>query len=337
MKRVIKTVVFLFLASTVLLTACQKTKSEYEQRAQESEGSSLPIAKEKEVDALLLDPRNTLDVKQKSGVISSELYVDGAKICGMVSLDKEILLADHENGQLLLMDSEGKIQERIGELGSGPLEFQKPTGITKDSQYIYVLDDGNSRVQILDYDLEYVREVKIDRTELDPSEELEDIEVDADQTIYISGCFLMNPGIIVLELKTGKESFQKINFCGFLACEQGKVYGLSSGQLYLPDEEPISFGEGTGECAVLECFPKDSRKIHKMQGINSFNDFLIKDKTMYCISQYHNELQKFDINGKYQGSIGMLDEESVLQYICEDEEGKLYVSGKSSRIFTFQE
>ena len=99
MKRVIKMVLFLFLASTVLLTACQKTKSEYEQRAQESEGSSLPIAKEKEVDALLLDPRNTLDVKQKSGVISSELYVDGAKICGMVSLDKEILLADHENGR----------------------------------------------------------------------------------------------------------------------------------------------------------------------------------------------------------------------------------------------
>lgn len=337
MRKGIKAAFSLLLVSAVFLAACQNSQSEYKQRMKESKNTSLSIVEEKDVDSLILDSENTLDVKTESGVKVSELRVDGAKICGMTSLNNDILLADNKNGQLLLMNQEGEVTKRIGSLGSGPLEFQNPTGITKDGQYVYVLDDGNSRVQILNHNLEYVKEIKLERSELDSAEVLEDIEVDAGGTIYISGNFLLNPGIIVLDQKPGEERFQEINFCGFLASEQGYVYGLTSGQLYLPREEPISFGLGTGICAVLGCTLEGSDKLHELQGINSFGDFLVRDQMLYCVSQYHNELQKFGINGEYIESMGLLDEESVTQYICQDEEERLYVSGMNDRIFVFQE
>ena len=332
-----KRIVFLLIICTVFFTACQKNQSEYVQRAEESKNTAFPIIDESKLDAIMNDPNHILNTKESKDVKRYELHIDGANVCGMTAFDNRILLVDNKNGQLLVADKNGDIIERVGKLGSAPLEFQKPTGITKDNQYVYVLDDGNSRVQLLDHELNYVKEFGIDKSELDPDISFEDIEVDGEGIIYISGSFLTDPGLLVLNGKTGKQSFQVINFSGFLAVKEDQVFGLSCGQLYLPKDDPISFGIGTGECTVLTCSPKESQKAYSLEGINTFSDFLFKDGRMYCVSHYHNELQKFTEDGTYEESLGELDENAVIQYICKDEKGKIYVSGNSDRIFVFEE
>lgn len=330
-------IVFLLITCTVFFTACQKNKSEYVQRAEESKNTAFPIIDESKLDTIMNNPDYTLNTKESEDVKRYELHIDGAKVRGMLALDKHMILVDYKNGQLIVVDENRNVIDRVGEFGSAPLEFQKPTGVTKDEQYIYVLDDGNSRVQLLDHRLNYVKEFNLDKSELDPGISFEDIEVDGEGMIYISGSFLTNPGVLVLNGKTGEQAFQGINFSGFLAVEEGQVLGLSCGQLYLPKEDPISFGIGTGECIAITCSPKESKKAYALEGINTFSDFLIKDGRMYCISQYHNELQKFTNDGAYEESLGELDANAVIQYICKDAEGKIYVSESSNRIFVFEE
>ncbi len=160
-----KKIVFLLIICAVFFTACQKNQSEYVQRAEESKNTAFPIISESKLDTVMNNPDHILNTKEKD-IKRYELHIDGANVCGMIAFDNCIILVDNKNGQLLVADKNGDVKERVGKLGSAPLEFQKPTGITKDDQYVYVLDDGNSRVQILDHKLNYVKEFVIDKSEL---------------------------------------------------------------------------------------------------------------------------------------------------------------------------
>lgn len=330
-----KKIFFLGLACALLISGCQKTQSEYEQRMMESKDSDFPIVKEKELEAFMDNEENSIDTKEADGVTRSEFQIMNAKICGMVEVEDHLICVDYENGQLVIVDKKGKVIEKKGKLGSAEGEFQDPTGITKDEKYIYVLDDGNERVQIFDHDLQYVKEVAIDKTDLEPGICLDDIEVDGKQNIYITAMFLDDPGVVVLNGETGKQTLQQVNFCGFLAREKDSIYGLGSGQLYVPAKEPVSFGLGSGTCAFLECFPEESKKLCDMQGENSICDFMIRDGFVYCASQCYNEVQKFAMDGTYIESLGGLNEKSEVEYLCMTENGDIYVSGKSEQIFVF--
>lgn len=333
----VKKVLFLLFICSIIITGCQQNKSEYLQRAEESENTSLPIIREEELNTNMNNPELILNTKKNENVNCYELHVSNSKICGMIFLDKKMLLVDYKNGKIIIMDKQGDIMNQVGKLGSAPGEFQNPTGIAKSQQYIYILDDGNSRVQIMDYDLNYVKEIPIDKSELDSDIVFEDIAVDKNDNIYISGRFLINPGLLVINADTGKQSFQDFNFSGFLSENEGQVVGVSSGQLYLPNEDPVSFGIGTGQCSIIKCSLQESEKMNKFVGINTFTDFMFKKDILYCVSQYHNELQKFSQDGMYVESLGSLNHNAEVQYICTDDEGKIYVSENSDRIFVFEE
>jgi len=70
----------------------------------------------------------------------------------------------YQNSTIHKFDRDGNIVREVGtKRGSGPGEFSTPHGIAVDNQgLVYVADRSNSRIQVLDNNLNYVREIRYD-------------------------------------------------------------------------------------------------------------------------------------------------------------------------------
>lgn len=93
----------------------------------------------------------------------------GIKAASGIWANKEnIVVSDTEEHKLVVLDKEGNRIKEIGKIGGGPLEFSQPTDIYHDEEtgYVYILDNGNKRVQILSENLEYVNEISLSNIEV---------------------------------------------------------------------------------------------------------------------------------------------------------------------------
>jgi hypothetical protein len=67
----------------------------------------------------------------------------------------------YKNTNVHKFDKDGHNGKLVGSPGSGPLQFRTPHGIAVDKKgLVYVADRGNGRIQVLDNDLNFVREIK---------------------------------------------------------------------------------------------------------------------------------------------------------------------------------
>ena len=76
-----------------------------------------------------------------------------------------IFISDgYQNSTVHKFDKDGNIVKDVGtKRGSGPGEFSTPHGIAVDNQgNVYVADRSNNRIQVLDNNLTYVREIRYD-------------------------------------------------------------------------------------------------------------------------------------------------------------------------------
>jgi DNA-binding beta-propeller fold protein YncE len=69
-----------------------------------------------------------------------------------VDPDGRIFVTDIGNNRILVFAADGSFGAQWGSLGSGPGQFNLPTGLTIDSyDNVYVFDRGNSRVEKFGY------------------------------------------------------------------------------------------------------------------------------------------------------------------------------------------
>lgn len=82
---------------------------------------------------------------------------------GIVPLGKDkLVIADHENNRLLFFDRRGAFLESLGKKGTGPDEFQEPSGMTLDGQgHFYVIDAWNSAIKGFDENGRMVRNINL--------------------------------------------------------------------------------------------------------------------------------------------------------------------------------
>jgi sugar lactone lactonase YvrE len=81
----------------------------------------------------------------------------GVRITGIVFSRGRFFCLDTPNHRLLCFDSKGEFKFQVGQRGTAPAEFNYPTHITADNDYIYINDAMNFRVQVMDHDGRFVR------------------------------------------------------------------------------------------------------------------------------------------------------------------------------------
>ncbi|BDF35471.1 hypothetical protein CE91St62_35340 [Lachnospiraceae bacterium] len=318
---------------TLSLTACQK--SEYAKKMEESKDSAIPIVKEMELDGDSFEEEFLNEAPIK--VADKNIKLDKTEIMGMVFTADGMLLVDGLNSQLIILSPDGTVLEKKGKLGSSPGEFQNPTGITKDDTYIYVLDDGNNRIQLFDMEMEYVKEITIDKSGFEAQTIFRDLAVNGSGDIYMSGDTILNPGIVFYSAPDYRQEHIEENFCGFLSSYEGKIYALTSGQIYLPSDSEAyaGFGLHSGACTFLSVDGKKMTRISSLEGQNYTNDFIMSDNVIYCTNSTYAELQRFETDGNYSNSLGQFDEGASFNYVAEDDEGQIYVSNGNDQIMVF--
>lgn len=78
------------------------------------------------------------------------LAPSGTRITGIVYFGGMFFFVDTQNHRVIISDNEGKIRKSFGQRGSGDGEFNFPTHISVDADFLYVTDALNFRIQIFD-------------------------------------------------------------------------------------------------------------------------------------------------------------------------------------------
>ena len=193
---------------------------------------------------------------------------------GLLFKDGSLYVVDSKNNQLVILDENYELKEKIGKTGNAALEFQHPTGITSDKDgNFYILDSGNKRVQILDSELKFVKEMKFKVMSDDPNEIYEHIGIGKDNNIYLSGEILGSPGIAILNDK-GIQSKIDDYFSGSVFSKGGKVYAINFGDMF----KEIGYGSQNGRNFLMEIKNEKLNKIAELPyGIGTLS-FLINNE-----------------------------------------------------------
>lgn len=107
-----------------------------------------------------------------------------------IAIDKEtgkIYVCDTPRHMLILLDKEGHIVGHFGKRrgAKGPGEFRLPSRVALAGQEVVVLDSGNSRLQILDLEGHYQREIKVPELSVETG-----LAIDSMKRLYVGNLTL---------------------------------------------------------------------------------------------------------------------------------------------------
>lgn len=256
------------------------------------------------------------------------------KPAGILCREKDILVLDQDSCSIEVLDYEGNCIQSIGQLGSGQLEFQSPTGLTAGGDKIYVIDSGNHRIQVLTQGLEFFKEIKNIELNTFDGTDYRSIAVDKEENIYLAGNLLMDRTIVEQDKNTVELHKILDNFYGSVYSKDLDVYAINRGQVFADIENKtigIGYGKNNlfsldGKKASVKCSLPDSLQILT---------FCIKGDRLYCISFMEKAVMSFDLTGNYIETVGLLEEPDNQEqnyYIDVDNNGSVYVSNTDKGI-----
>lgn len=223
------------LGIVACLIGCQKSDN-YE-LMKESKQQVLPIYEKK--DAEVQGEKCALETLQdvyKSDYILEEWKIEKiGEPGGIFCNDEAVLISDKKTDCIFEVDYAGNILKEVGGTGSGEGEFISPSAITMCNEKIYVLDQGNNRIQVLDKELDYIEEIKLKNTQsTDPNYIPEVLSVNQ-ESIYVTGVSLENP--VVDKYTDGKLKEIGSNFIGSIYSCNNQIYLINS--MVIPDDGAI--------------------------------------------------------------------------------------------------
>lgn len=167
------------------------------------------------------------EIPEEGSITVFESEKTGIKSASGIWVNEEnIVVSDTEEHKLVILDKEGNRIKETGKIGGGPLEFSKPTDIYHDEEtgYVYILDNGNKRVQILSENLEYIDEIPLPDIEL--GDVLSYSSVMADKGyVYISLSFASNGDLHIYRISPqDKIDKTKLTCSGTLFKDGADIY-----------------------------------------------------------------------------------------------------------------
>lgn len=325
--------IWLITVLAICLSACRLSERKAEEKlkklVEETKNDNFPVISFEESEKLFEKEMKT-PIEMKLGtyrVTEWDVREKGMRQPkGVLCRGEEILLVDAEMHQIFRLDYEGNVLGTIGQMGSGPAEFQKPADITEQNGKIYVLDAGNRRIQILNEKLEYEGELPV--TSEMTSEPAEDgsIAVDAEENVYLSRNLVLDADLLVYPKKSESPEVVEHHFYGCLSEKEGEVYAVNRGYFYfIPEKEETGVRGGKNGLWRLE--GTQAEKVFDLPPFLYVSDFRIRDELILYSSFYMSLMDFNTADGSYlQTRLEKNDGKTYMHYL-DEKDGCVYLTG----------
>lgn len=290
---------------SLYIAGCQKTDNF--KQMEESKDGLLPIYESKDEE---LSGENsalkTLEDVYSSGYRAEEWEVAGVEeASGILCRQEDVIIADRASDYLIVADYTGNVLKKVGQTGSGKCEFLNPAAIAEYDQELYILDQGNQRVQVLDHDLNYVREIELKDTKAaDPDYVPGMLAVNA-SGVYVTGYSLRNPVVD----RYSQNEIEEIgeNFLGTICNYEEQLYLINS-MVRTYDKESDAFqAVSSGPEWLFTIEGTEMMKKCSLPNGLFISDFIADDKGIVCISTSGYSVFRLDWNGEYKETIAKID------------------------------
>lgn len=239
--------------------------------------------------------------------------------------DGKLLVSDWKANALILLDRDCNFIKRIGDLGSAPLEFMKPTGMTTYQGDLYIIDSGNNRIQILNEDFSYKDSIRIPEI---VGSWFTDIAVNSDH-IYINSNSIMdvNGGIYRGSMQ---EEFVMITdiLVGPLYTQNDTIYTINTFECQKVGED---YQGRVGRNQLFFVHPDGLQAVCDLPPRCAPLSFTINQERLICLSGSSYTVNAFTMNGDYEYSLvdflGLYDDISYDAVMACEGVDSLYIAG----------
>lgn len=261
---------------------------------------------------------------------------------GMLSLGEDMLVADSEADRLVIVDALGRKTGEVGGFGNGPLEFIDPSGLAANDAFVFVLDAGNWRIQVLRHDLAYVREIPLPRF-VHGFFRYEDIAA-TDDSIYLStGNFAPGaPHLYRIGLDSPMEVACDEPFLGTIAYQDGTLYALEMMEAD-EDNSQLRFGIHAVRPRLYRYDPAQASLVEMARFDDTFAplDFIVREEYVVCLVSETKALETYDLAGNRLDVVATLPSGGEIGYwngcIAETAQGGLLIGNEhEGRLFLLE-
>lgn len=253
---------------------------------------------------------------------------------GIVPLEDSVVICDMENNCLREFDFQGKEIRKVGQSGNGHGEFLRPSGLAYCGETFYVVDSGNSRVQILDKNFDYQSEYALDALEQsDPDSYYTDIAVSGDgtATVLTNSLFKEKARVYLLDSGGSVQKTPHILY-GYANCEKDRIYYVNTYQLFESDSALTGV---TQESYLYELVDGGLSAIFQFPYKYGPTDFIVDGDDVYVLSAVWGQLDHFKTNGAYVETIWDFGELSLESCLARTPQGGFVVTDRQNKAAYF--
>lgn len=287
------------LGIVLLLPACGSTKDKPRMLPTE-----VPVYKtEEEYDAVDEEREPLFESYNDDYVIHqwTEEQTGISRPYGICVTDDGAYICDFDNHCVVKLDMEGNRIASYGEQGAEEGNFLNPTAIVCHEEQLYVLDQGNYRVQIFDMDMNYLREEPYRPITFQQNDYLQDMAVDKDGTIYLS-VWTNAASYAVYYIAEGRLMQVSPKISGALTEYQGEVYAVNTYDYY---KIGASTFMGEGANFFLKCTVEGLEQLAELPYKYTPGDFCIVGDIIYAVSLrgYERQIDRISMDGKLDSAV----------------------------------
>lgn len=237
----------------------------------------------------------TLKSKETGIITSGGVYVS----------KDHIVVLNGGKSNIIVVDWDGNVIKTIGKVGSGNLEFNKPSAICFNNKFnrYYIYDSGNRRVVVLDYKFNFVENIDIKfpvdhyEEELGSDTDATSIAVDENENIYIVPYVAYSEKTSYLFKFSKNGEIQKLYdyIVGFLKMIDNKIYYVQNMEFYQFDDE---FSTTMGHEYIYELKDDKLNFVAELPYKYYTDDIEIYNDEVYLYSSSWVCLDKFSVGKK---------------------------------------
>lgn len=257
---------------------------------------------------------------------SQELGLERA--AGLCVSGGKVYICDYEASTVEVFDKELNYLQTIGGIGMGEGEFSQPVDVEVTEEYIYVLDAGNSRVQILTPDGEYEDEIEL--TLLASRQGLGNyfsLTVNEEKDVCVS-TNTTNQSDNRIRIYTGDEkTVPKGNVMGCVFQYENTFYAADMMELY---ERPGTQGAQSGRNCIYEVGEKELKEIAELPYMCTPTDIMVLDGELYMITAAFGQIDRISMEGEVLEGIADVPEKSLSLRLAAEDTESFYVTNRDT-------